>query len=289
MRVVVTGSSGHLGATVVAALRARGVDGVGVDARPGADTAVVVDIRDERAMRAALRGASAMVHTASLHAPHAPLRSERDFVDVNVTGTEVVLDAAAAAQVEHVVFSSTTSVYGHALEPGDAAVWVDEDLVPRPRDIYDVTKLAAERLCRRFSADTGIPATSLRVSRFSFDTAPELAVPYCLHRGVNVSGASPFRREDVRELLCHAASALRRRDPALAEALRREGHPLPRRIERVYAIDRASAALGYRPRHGVADLLRERATPSAGSAASGACAAPGRARRRRPRWPGRPC
>jgi UDP-glucose 4-epimerase len=312
VRVVVTGSSGHLGATVVAALRARGVDGIGVDARPGGDTAVVADIRDESAMRAVLRGASAVVHTASLHAPHVPLRSEREFVDVNVTGTEVVLDAAAAAQVEHVVFSSTTSVYGHALEPGDAAVWVDEDLVPRPRDIYDVTKLAAERLCRRFSADTGIPATSLRVSRFSFDTAPELAVPYCLHRGVNVedaarahllalarrdgahcvlnvSGASPFRREDVRELLCDAASVLRRRDPALAEALRREGHPLPRRIERVYAIDRASAALGYRPRHGVADLLRERATPSAASGASGACAAPGRARRRPPRWPGRPC
>ncbi|HEX7300383.1 MAG TPA: hypothetical protein VF257_15400 [Solirubrobacteraceae bacterium] len=94
------------------------------------------------------------------------------------------------------------------------------------------------------------------------------------HAIVNVSGASPFRREDAPELLRDAASVLRRRAPHLADALRRHGHPLPRRIERVYAIDRATAELGYRPRHGVADLLREGATPSAGSAAPGACAGP---------------
>jgi nucleoside-diphosphate-sugar epimerase len=139
VRVVVTGSSGHLGATVVPALRDEGVEAIGMDSHPGPQTAVVADIRE--------------------------------------------------AGVESVVYSSTTSVYGHALEPRDTAVWVDEELEPRPRDIYDVTKLAAERLCALFAAETEIPTTSLRVSRFSFDTAPGLAVPYCLHRAVNVGDA----------------------------------------------------------------------------------------------------
>jgi UDP-glucose 4-epimerase len=282
VRVVVTGSSGHLGSTVVAMLRDDGVEAIGLDAVAGPWTDLVADVRDADAVRRGLRGASGVVHAASLHAPHVPLRSKREFIDVNVTGVQVVLDAAREAGVETMVYSSTTSVYGRALEPHEAAVWVDEELQPRPRDIYDVTKLAAERLCELFAAETGVPTTCLRVSRFSFGTAPELAVPYCLHRAVNVgdaarahvlalerveggqlvvnvSGASPFRREDVDELLHDAAAVLRRRAPRLAEALRRSGHPLPRRIERVYAIDRATDELGYRPRHGVLDLLREQA------------------------------
>lgn len=282
MRVAVTGSSGHLGSTVIATLRDHGIEAIGIDTRPSQQTSVVADVRDADAMREAMRGASALIHAASLHAPHVPVHSKGEFIDVNVAGAQVVLDAAREAGVESVVYSSTTSVYGHALEPRDAAVWVDEELEPRPRDIYDVTKLAAERLCALFCVETRIATTCLRVSRFSFDTAPDLAVPYCLHRAVNVgdaarahvlalerrdgdhlvvnvSGASPFLREDVGELLHDAASVLRRRAPALADALRRSGHPLPRRIERVYAIDRARERLGYRPRHGVADLL---ATPS---------------------------
>jgi UDP-glucose 4-epimerase len=309
VRVVVTGSSGHLGSTVVAALEDDGVQAIGLDAVAGPRTAVVADVRDVRAVRDALRGATALIHAASLHAPHVPVRSKRDFIDVNVTGVQVMLDAARAAGVEGVVYSSTTSVYGHALAPRDQAVWVDEQLEPRPRDIYDVTKLAAERLCELFATETGVPTTSLRVSRFSFDTAPELAVPYCLHRAVNVgdaaqahllalarresghlvlnvSGASPFERDDVGELLHDAAAVLRRRAPDIAASLERSGHALPRRIERVYAIDGARAALGYEPRHGVAELL---ATPSAASAVPRASAGCAPARRRPRRSRGRPC
>jgi len=279
LRAVVTGSSGALGSAVAKALRTPGTEVVGFDALPGRSTTVVGDLRDAGAVRAACAGADAVVHTASLHAPDVPVRSGREFIEVNVAGTQNVLDAAAAAGVARIVYSSTTSVYGHVLEPrGDAAVWVDETLAPEPRDIYDVTKLAAERLCELFTSDTGIPTVCLRVSRFSFEDSPGLAVPYCLHRAVNVddaarahvlalttplgghevlviSGASPFRRTDTDELLADAAGVLRRRDPALAELLQRSGHGLPSRIGRVYAIDRARALLGYEPQHGVPELL----------------------------------
>lgn len=279
MRVLVTGSSGRLGGAIALQLRAAGAEVVGLDARPGPQTTIVADVREERALRIAMRGTDAAIHTASLHAPHVRARSKRDFVEVNVVGTQVLLAAAADAGIERVVFSSTTSVYGRALEPrGDAAVWVDERLRPEARDIYDVSKLAAEQLCALLTRETGIPTTCLRVSRFSFEDAPALAVQYCLHRAVNVddaarahvlalsaplpghtilnvSGASPFRPEDTPELLGSADAVLERRAPELAALLRRHGHALPKLIERVYAIDRARAALGYEPSHGIPELL----------------------------------
>jgi NAD-dependent epimerase/dehydratase family protein len=248
VRVVVTGSSGQLGSTVVAQLRAARVDVVGVDARSGPRTDVVADVRDGRAMRATLRRAGAVVHTASLHGPHVPARSKHDFIDVNVAGTQTLLDAARAAGVQRIAFSSTTSVYGHALEPdGDAAVWVDEALVPRPRDIYDVTKLAAERLCELFTAETGVPTACLRVSRFSFDTVPRargavLPAPGGERRRrragprprAAAAGARPRRPQRLGRLAvsprgCARATARRRRRaaPPRPRAGRGDGAPRP--------------------------------------------------------------
>jgi len=278
---MVTGSSGQLGGMLGRVLAAQDIDVVGFDRRPGPATTVVGDLRDDRSLRRAVAGADAVVHTAGLHAPHVAHMSKREFVAVNVEGTQRVLDAAAAAGISRLVLSSSTSVYGHALEPKDTAVWVDETLVPQPRDVYDVTKLAAERLCTLFGEETDTPVVCIRVSRFSFADAPELAVPYCLHRGVHVrdaarahylalvrpatgpvtvvvSGASPYRPDDLPELLTCADTVLRRRAPALAAALTTAGLPLPRRVDRVYAIDTATALLGYRPAHGVLDLLADR-------------------------------
>jgi nucleoside-diphosphate-sugar epimerase len=278
VRVAVTGSSGQLGGTVVRLLRADGVEVVGLDRRRGPGTTVVGDLRDDRLLRRVVSTVDGIVHTAGLHAPHLATAAKTEFVAVNVEGTQRLLDAAAAAGVGRVVLSSSTSVYGHALEPRDAAVWVDEALVPRPRDVYDVTKLAAEQLCRLFGTETGAAVVCIRVSRFSFADAPHLAVPYCLHRAVHVedaarahqlallrpvpepttvvvSGASPYRSDDLPELLTHADAVLRRRAPELAAAMAAAGVPLPRRVERVYAIDAATAVLGYQPAHGVPELL----------------------------------
>ena len=286
MRVVVTGSSGQLGGAVVRLLRRDGIEVVGLDRRPGPGTAVVGDLRDDRLLRGVVAGADGVIHTAALHAPHLSVAGKTEFVAVNVEGTQRLLDAAGAAGVGRLVFSSSTSVYGHALEPADAAVWVDEALVPQPRDVYDVTKLAAEQLCRLFGSETGAAVVCIRVSRFSFADAPHLAVPYCLHRAVHiedaarahqlallrpipgpttvvVSAASPYRPEDLPELLTGADVVLRRRAPALAAAMTAAGVALPRRVDRVYAIDAAAAVLGYRPDHGVLELLSQPSTVTA--------------------------
>ena len=154
-----------------------------------------------------------------------------------------------------------------------------EELAPQPRDIYDVTKLAAEGLCRLFHRETGIPTRCLRVGRF-FPEPPALTALYRLYRGLdprdaaeahrlaatvegpgfglyNIAARSPFAEADTRELWLDAAALIRRKHPDIEAIFSRHGWALPERIDRVYVIERATRELGYQPRHNFAGFLRE--------------------------------
>jgi UDP-glucose 4-epimerase len=136
MTVLVTGSAGHLGEALMRGLLAAG--------RP------------------------ALGHAASLHKPHVATHTCQDFIDANVTGTLILLEEAAAAGVESFILTSTTSAFGSALTPaaGEPAAWVTENVVPVPRNIYGVTKVAAESLCELFFRRHRLPGIVLRTSRF---------------------------------------------------------------------------------------------------------------------------
>jgi UDP-glucose 4-epimerase len=278
VRVLVTGSSGRLGSAVAAALATRH-EVVGLDRLPGPATHHLGGVEDRALLARALRGVEAVVHTASFHAPHVGAVARRAFVAVNVEATRRLLELAAAGGVRRLVYTSTTSVYGRALVPTDRAVWVTEALAPRPRDVYDETKLAAEELCRRFAAETGVEAICLRTARF-FPEPPELVAAYRLYRGVdvrdaaaahllaventtipfgvfNVSARSPFVESDLEALLADAPRVIRRYHPWAEAAFAARGWALPPSIDRVYVIAAAERALGYRPVHDFASLFPE--------------------------------
>jgi UDP-glucose 4-epimerase len=168
VRILVTGSSGHLGEALMRVLRSEGADVVGLDMLASPWTDVVGDIADLDVVRAAIRGADAVLHTATLHKPHVGSHAKRDFVDTNVTGTLHLLEEAVAAGVQRFVFTSTTSAFGRALTPGrgEPAAWITEDVTPIPRNVYGVTKTAAEGLCELVHRDHGLPVLILRTSRF---------------------------------------------------------------------------------------------------------------------------
>ncbi|HEY7093472.1 MAG TPA: NAD(P)-dependent oxidoreductase [Ktedonobacterales bacterium] len=277
MRILVTGSSGQLGTEVARQLGSEH-EVIGTDVRPGEWTTHAGDITDAGLIADLMRGVDVVIHIASLHAPHVGQRSMQDFVDTNVTGTLRLLEAASAAHVRRFVYTSTTSVYGEALVPdGQEAVWVTEDLTPRPRDIYDITKLAAEELCRLFARDHGLPAICLRVSRF-FEQSPDLMASYRLYRGADVrdiaaahllaarnqdiafniftiSARSPFQQEDTAELPTDAPAVIRRYYPEAEEVFRAQGWTLPTSIDRVYVTEKAERLLGYAPQYNFAELL----------------------------------
>jgi nucleoside-diphosphate-sugar epimerase len=275
-RVLVTGSSGRVG-TAIALRLSLDYQVVGLDVAPGAHTTVVGSIEDAAALARAMQGVDAVVHTAALHAPHVGNVPEARFMAVNVDATRRLLELALANGVRRLVYTSSTSVYGHALLPQGAARWVTEDLAPRPRDVYDETKLAAEKLVHAAATDGGMTCTILRMSR-SFPEAEHLVATYRLYRGVdlrdvaqahaaalardqagcevfNVSARSPFRLEDCRSLLHDPWAIVNRCFPEADSIYRGLGWPPPRSIDRVYVTAKAEAALGYSPRFNFADLL----------------------------------
>ena len=168
MTVLVTGSAGHLGEALMRLLRARGDDARGIDLKRSPFTDLAGSIADRGFVREAMAGVRAVLHTATLHKPHVVTHSRQDFVDTNVTGTLNLLEEAASAGVGAFVFTSTTSAFGRALTPppGTPAAWVTEDVRPVPKNIYGVTKVAAEDLCELFHRLHRLPCLVLRTSRF---------------------------------------------------------------------------------------------------------------------------
>jgi UDP-glucose 4-epimerase len=168
MRILVTGSAGHLGEALVRVLGADGHDVVGLDVLDSPFTDVVGSVADRACVRRCVDGADAVVHAATLHKPHVGSHDRPAFVEVNVTGTLTLLEEAVAAGVRRFVFTSTTSAFGRALTPpaGAPAAWITEDVAPVPRNIYGATKTAAEDLCELIHRDHALPCLILRTSRF---------------------------------------------------------------------------------------------------------------------------
>ncbi|KAI6764571.1 hypothetical protein HG531_012458 [Fusarium graminearum] len=165
-------SSGHLGTALMLSLPSLGFTPLGIDILPSENThhvgsinnrSFVTDIFANNKIRHVL-------HAATLHKPHVESHSKQDFVDTNITGTLVLLEEAAklGAQIESFIFFSTTSTFGAALSPtpGQPAAWIDETVIPIPKNIYGATKVAAEDICFLVHKQTGMPVLVLRTSRF---------------------------------------------------------------------------------------------------------------------------
>ena len=87
MRVLVTGSSGHLGEAMVRTLRARGADVVSLDARPSPWTSVVGSVNDSDLVRQVMAGVEVVFHMAAQHKPQLAFLPGQAFVDTNISGT----------------------------------------------------------------------------------------------------------------------------------------------------------------------------------------------------------
>lgn len=292
MKVLVTGSAGHLGEALVRTLRERGDEVVGLDLLASPFTTHVGSIVDRAFVKRGMQGVRVVFHAATLHKPHVATHTRQDFVDTNVTGTLNLLEEAVAAGVDAFVFTSTTSVFGEALEPppGAPAAWITEEVAPVPKNIYGATKLAAEDLCQLFHRNQKLPCLVLRTSRFfpeeddskrardSFSDA-NLKVNEFLHRRVDIedivsahllaaerarslgfgkyiiSATSPFQPNEVVELAADAPRVVRRHVPTFLADYAKLGWKMFPSIRRVYVNARARTELGWQPRHDFASVL----------------------------------
>src|SRR5437764_12894369 len=117
MKVLVTGSAGHLGEALVQTLRARGEDVVGLDLVASRSTSNVGSITDRSHVKRSMKGVDAVLHTATLHKPHFATHPRRNFVDTNITATLTLLKKPASPSVAAFVFTRRTSVFAPAWTP----------------------------------------------------------------------------------------------------------------------------------------------------------------------------
>lgn len=300
MNVLVTGSSGWLGQTLVPRLARDGRKVLGLDPEPGATTSVVGSVVDRALVRRVIRdeGITAIVHAAARHKPHIETHDNSEFVAVNVQGTLNLLEEAVApgSTVDRFVFTSTTSLMiSQEIRDGKSggakeAVWIDETMAPlKPRNIYGVTKLAAEELCRLFNHLHKLPVLVLRTSRFfpeeddmahaiaqsgentkaneflfrrlSVEDAAEahvVALAKAKEIGFDtfiVSAPTPFTRDDCHDLITDAPAVVARLFPEYRTLYGRRGWTMFDTIDRVYDAGKAERVLGFRCRSDFGAIL----------------------------------
>ncbi|WP_075645454.1 NAD-dependent epimerase/dehydratase family protein [Caballeronia mineralivorans] len=297
MKILVTGSAGHLGEALMRILQNSCHEAIGLDIKPSPFTQLTGSICDRDFVADCLRGVNAVVHTATLHKPHVATHTRHDFIDTNITGTLNLLEESVRNGVESFVFTSTTSVYGRALAPSEdkPTAWITEDVVPICKNIYGVTKLSAENLCELFHYRSGLPCIILRTARFFSEedddeyarrkyTPDNLKVNEFLYRRVDledaatahllaaekapeiglaryvVSATTPFSHDDLVHLRTSTDIVVRHLFPEYENIYARLGWSMLRSLDRVYVNERARMGLGWQPKYDFRSILRSLAT-----------------------------
>jgi UDP-glucose 4-epimerase len=300
VNILVTGSSGWLGQALVPRLVAEGHRVVGLDPVAAPTTEVVGSVVDRTLVRHTLRdyGIDAIVHAGALHKPHVATHDPSHFIAVNVQGTLNLLEEATAAgsPVDRFVFTSTTSlmisqeIWSGRERGMRRAAWIDEEMAPLlPRNIYGVSKLSAEHLCRMVHERSGLPMVVLRTGRF-FPEEDDMAHKI-IQSGENtkaneflfrrltvedaaeahiaalarapklgfdtfiISALTPFHPADCEDLMHDAPAVVAHYYPRYREIYARRGWTMFDSIDRVYDSSKAMRRLGFVCRTGFGEVL----------------------------------
>ena len=239
-----------------------------------------------------MQGVDYVLHAATLHKPHVATHSKQDFIDSNITATLNLLEEAKIQGVKAFIFTSTTSTFGDQLnpKPPKPAIWVTEEIVPIPKNIYGVSKTAAEDLCQLFYRNHQLPCLILKTSRFFWekDDKKELREAYddsnikaneYLHRRVDVadivdahllaiekaesigfgkyiiSASTPFTEAHLDQLNKDAPSVVRKLFPELEKIYDLQNWQMFPQIERVYVNEKARRELNWQPKYDFAHVL----------------------------------
>ena len=193
-RILITGAPGFIGTHLTTRLLSDGDQVIGFDnfdpfydvaikrrnverlREIGGDSFTLIegDLRDADACAAAVDGVDGIVHLAALAGVRPSIQDPVRYMDVNVRGTQILLDAwqNVAAGTSR-PFGSSSSVYGG----NEKVPFSEDDPVNNPVSPYAASKRAGELLCSTFHHLTGIPVTCLRFfTVFGPGQRPEMAI-----------------------------------------------------------------------------------------------------------------
>ena len=160
-RILLTGGNGLVGRTLVPMLRDK-YDLTHFEMADPQDGLPFIqgDLRDSQAVADACKGIDAILHVAALHGRAWNEAGDDVGFEVNVIGTKNILEGAVQADVKRVVFTSSIWATGHNVDP--PYLPIDEDLPREPFELYGLTKIMGEQMCRYATSKHGISTVVLR-------------------------------------------------------------------------------------------------------------------------------
>lgn len=289
--VLVTGSAGHLGHALMLELPSYGFTPFGIDILNSDHTSAIGSVVDRDFISSVFKDHPSLcyvLHTAALHKPHVESHSKEALIETNIKGTLILLEEASKTnRIDAFIFTSTTSTFGAALapKPGQPAAWIDETIVPKPKNIYGTTKTAAEDLCQLIHDESKMPVLVLKTSRFfpepddneaarkafgddnlkvcellyrRVDIADVVLAHVCAMREAKrigwakyvISAPPPFdcKEENLKALNDgRAGDIIRQIRPRHTGLLLQHGWKLPANMDRVYDSSKAIRELGWQP------------------------------------------
>lgn len=165
MRILVTGGAGFIGSHIVEHFHkqaeVRVIDNLRTGHRENLDNFNVefieADVLNQDALARAMRGVDYVFHLAAMVSVPESMEKPRECLRANAEGTLAVLEAAAAAGVKKLCFSSTSAIYGD-----NPAFPKTETMTPEPMSPYAITKLDGEFYCDIFNRTGRLKTTALR-------------------------------------------------------------------------------------------------------------------------------
>lgn len=286
MKILLAGSSGHLGEAIARTFIKSGQEYLGIDLKPSKYTHKVGSIADASFINSCFKDINYVINTATLHKPHVATHAAQDFIDTNISGTQNLLEASLRHSVKAFIFTSTTSTFGDVLTPAEdePATWVTEETIPKPKNIYGVTKTAAEDICQLFYRNHNLPCLVLKTSRFfpeeddkksareAYEDSNLKAIEY-LYRRVDIedvvsahlcairaaerigfgkfiiSATSPFTKSDLIDLHQDAPGVVHTLYPEYQDLFQAKGWKMLPKIDRVYVNSKARSELDWHPKY----------------------------------------
>jgi nucleoside-diphosphate-sugar epimerase len=159
MKILLTGSSGFIGSALKRLLEEKGVEVMPFDIK----NSTLEDVRDFSALQSKVLGINGIVHLAAVSRVKIAHENPLECVNTNIGGMINVLETARLTRTDNnypwVIFGSSREVYGES-----AILPVNESSTRKAINVYGVSKLSGEELCKTYSENYGL---KVRILRFS--------------------------------------------------------------------------------------------------------------------------
>ena len=195
--VLVTGTSGFIGQRLVRRLRDEGVVVIGEEDTVPGGFLDVTDIHQIHDVVLRHRPQS-IVHLGGVSGPMVARHNPHSIVEVNITGTANLIEAARIHGISRFAFASSNTVYG------DNPDILEEITTPtHPTNVYGATKVACEQLLSAYSRRHGMHTCSLRISavygpgRTTHCVIARMLHDHIAHLPTQLSYGADFHREYI--------------------------------------------------------------------------------------------